>query len=141
MYIKINRTGKKINLLCKNNPKSYYAIDDVLKDYDGFSHILTKDIDNYNFIAWEPIEDCRLWVKNGIVYRVNCWIGEYPFKGIEIEEIGEESPIMCVDKDFEKVQKNKKKLAEEYDKTEKLIIYLGNDTYKIKHEDIKIVLK
>ena len=55
----------------------------------GYKSINVLDIENQKEIQWEGIEFNRLYTKDGILYRFNNWVGEYPYKAIEIEEIGE----------------------------------------------------
>ena len=54
----------------------------------GYKSINILDIENQKDIQWEGIEFNRLYTKDGILYRFNNWVGEYPYKAIEIEEIG-----------------------------------------------------
>ena len=54
----------------------------------GYKFVNVLDIENQKDIQWEGIEFNRLYTKNGILYRFNNWVGEYPYKAIEIEEIG-----------------------------------------------------
>lgn len=86
MKIIINRTGKKITFDKQKN-KSYYIADDLLNEY-GYTKISVLDFENYNTIKWIGIEFNRLYTKNNIVYRFNCWLGSYPWTDAEIEEIG-----------------------------------------------------
>ena len=79
----INRTGKKEYYKTKDEK----IVDDVLIK-NGFGRVLVLDIKNYKDIKWEGIEFNRLFEKNGILYRFNNWTGEYPFPGVEVEEIG-----------------------------------------------------
>lgn len=54
----------------------------------GYKPVNVLDIENQKDIPWEGIEFNRLYTKDGILYRFNNWVGEYPYKAIEIEEIG-----------------------------------------------------
>ena len=54
----------------------------------GYKSVNVLDIENQKDIQWEGIEFNRLYTKDGILYRFNNWVGEYPYKAIEIEEIG-----------------------------------------------------
>lgn len=85
MKIKINRTGKKIEISSEND----VFIGSILEKHD-YKHVNPLDIENYKCIEWQGIEFNRLYTKDGILYRFNEWVGEYPYKAIEIEEIGEQ---------------------------------------------------
>lgn len=86
MEIIINRTGKTIELYPKEDRYKREALQ--ISDEHGYRRIPVLDIENYNEIEWDGIEFNRLLFKDGILYRFNEWIGEYPFYGIVIEEIG-----------------------------------------------------
>lgn len=86
MIVEINRTRRIIDLATQNSPNCKDAFQ-VADEY-GYHHISVLDIENYNKIPWEGIEFNRLLSKNGILYRFNGWIGDYPFTGIRLEEIG-----------------------------------------------------
>ena len=88
MKIRICRT-KKLHE-CYYNESKYVisCADQVLEQYN-IKPINPLDFDNFDEIKWEGIEFNRLFTdEHGVVYRFNHWIGEYPFSGIEIEEIG-----------------------------------------------------
>ena len=86
MMIEIQRTGRTINLISRLNPYCRDAFQ--VSDEHGYHRIPVLDIENYNEIQWDGIEFNRLLLKDGKVFRFNGWIGEYPFGGIVIEEIG-----------------------------------------------------
>lgn len=93
MKFQLNRTCR---IECFLNPvlaKKESNVDSFLDKF-GFVHIDPLDIEDFEKIPWEGIEFNRLYYsKNnkGIlpaVYRFNKWIGEYPFDGVELQEIG-----------------------------------------------------
>lgn len=86
MTVSINRTGREINLIPKT--KQRYGDAFQISDEYGYNHIPALDIENYNEVSWDGIEFNRLLTKDGLLYRFVRWIGEYPFSGIIIEEIG-----------------------------------------------------
>lgn len=86
MIVEINRTGKRVNLL-KTNKALCPFVTEIAKQY-GYFNVSVLDIENYKSIEWDGIEFNRLLRKENTLYRFNNWIGEYPFTGIEIEEIG-----------------------------------------------------
>lgn len=84
MKIKINRTKRKIQIQSDKE-----VIAGSILEKHGYKHVNVLDIENHKSIQWEGIEFNRLYTKDGILYRFNNWVGEYPYKVIEIEEIGE----------------------------------------------------
>ena len=87
MKISITRTGKKTKLTM-NTPWCRDAMQ--IADANGYRRLLVSEIENVNEIYWQGIEFNRLLIKDGVVFRFNRWVGEYPFGEIEIEEIGKE---------------------------------------------------
>ncbi len=85
-YVNIRRTGKVIELhpVKTQNPVSAFTV----AEENGYSHLDSLDIKNGGDIQWEGIEFNRLLEKGGKLYRFNGWLGRYPYKDIEIEEIG-----------------------------------------------------
>lgn len=83
MEAKINRTKRKIQIQSDRD----VFVGSILEKH-GYKHVNPLDIENYKGIEWEGIEFNRLYTKDGILYRFNNWVGEYPYKAIEIEEIG-----------------------------------------------------
>ena len=85
-YVHIQRTGKVIELhpVKTQNPVSAFT---VAKE-NGYRHLDALDIKKVGDIQWEGIEFNRLLEKGGKLYRFNGWLGRYPYKDIEIEEIG-----------------------------------------------------
>ena len=86
-YAHIQRTGRVIELhpVKTQNPVNAFTV----AEENGYRHLDALDIKNGGDIQWEGIEFNRLLAKDGVLYRFNNWIGEYPFsEGIEIEEIG-----------------------------------------------------
>ena len=86
MTVSINRTGREINLIPKTNQR--YGTAFQISDEYGYNHVSALDIENCNEVSWDGIEFNRLLTKDGVLYRFVRWIGEYPFSGIIIEEIG-----------------------------------------------------
>lgn len=86
MVVSINRTRHVIALIPIENINCRDAFQ--VSDEHGYSRVHVLDIENYNEIPWDGIEFNRLLEKDGVLYRFNGWIGEYPFGGIYIEEIG-----------------------------------------------------
>lgn len=86
MTVLINRTGRVIDLIPVENINCRDAFQ--VSDEHGYRCIPVLDIENYDEIRWDGIEFNRLLEKDGTLYRFNGWIGEYPFGGITIEEIG-----------------------------------------------------
>lgn len=84
MQAKINRTKRKIQFPSGND----VSAGSILEKH-GYKHVNPLDIENYKGIEWEGIEFNRLYTKDGKLYRFNEWVGQYPYKAIEIEEIGE----------------------------------------------------
>ena len=85
--VSISRTGKLVKL-APIEERNCKATDRIWEEH-GYCHIPVLDIVNYAEIQWEGIEFNRLLAKDGVLYRFNNWIGEYPFsEGIEIEGIG-----------------------------------------------------
>lgn len=86
-----NRTNRKITLPRTPETESTHAAEDVAAAH-GFLKIDATDLKNKFEIHWQGIEFNRLFVRNetgiGIVYKFNEWTGDYPFSGIEMEEIG-----------------------------------------------------
>lgn len=80
----INRTKRKIQFPSGND----VFVGSILEK-QGYKHVNPLDIENYKGIEWEGIEFNRLYTKDGKLYRFNEWVGQYPYKAIEIEEIGE----------------------------------------------------
>lgn len=91
MNVQINRTGEKLYLKKKND--NYRSADSILSEA-GYNSINCLDIENRQEIQWKGIEYNRLFAKDNILYRFNEWITfgkdipQYPYNGIEIEEIG-----------------------------------------------------
>lgn len=84
MQAKINRTKRKIQFPSGNDVSAGSIL-----EKQGYKHVNLLDIENYKGIEWEGIEFNRLYTKDGKLYRFNEWVGQYPYKAIEIEEIGE----------------------------------------------------
>lgn len=84
MKVNIIRTGRKIQLPSGNDVSAGSIL-----EKQGYKHVNPLDIENYKGIEWEGIEFNRLYTKDGKLYRFNEWVGQYPYKAIEIEEIGE----------------------------------------------------
>lgn len=84
MKIIINRTGHKISL-----PNLEHTVDafEVIKAH-GYERVNALDVENREAVRWEGIEFNRLFIKNRVLYRFNHWLGEHPYKTVEIEEIG-----------------------------------------------------
>lgn len=87
MFATINRTGNLINLPYKEKKRRYYSAREVAEEY-GYRFVPSTDIENTDIIQWKGIEFNRLLAKDNILYSFVRWIGEYPFAGIIIEEIG-----------------------------------------------------
>ena len=85
-YAHIQRTGKVIELhpVKTQNPVGAFTV----AEENGYRHLDALDIKNFGDIQWEGIEAARLLEKGGRLYRFNEWLGRYPYKDIEIEEIG-----------------------------------------------------
>lgn len=83
MQAKINRTKRKIQFPSGNDVSAGSIL-----EKQGYKHVNPLDIENYKGIEWEGIEFNRLYLKDGKLYRFNEWGGQYPYKAIEIEEIG-----------------------------------------------------
>lgn len=66
-------------------------IADSIIELHGYKRLHPSDIENYNDNKWEGIEFNRLFVKDGILYRFNEWNGLYPYKSLNIQEIGKTS--------------------------------------------------
>ena len=79
MQAKINRTKRKIQFPSGNDVSAGSIL-----EKQGYKHVNPLDIENY-----KGIEFNRLYTKDGKLYRFNEWVGQYPYKAIEIEEIGE----------------------------------------------------
>lgn len=84
MQAKINRTKRKIQFISGNDVSAGSIL-----EKQGYKYVNPLDIENYKGIEWEGIEFNRLYTKDGKLYRFNEWVGQYPYKAIEIEEIGE----------------------------------------------------
>lgn len=84
MEAKINRTKRKIQFPSGND----VFVGSILEKH-GYKHVNVLDIENHKGIEWQGIEFNRLYTKDGKLYRFNEWVGQYPYKAIEIEEIGE----------------------------------------------------
>lgn len=86
-----NRTNRKIILPRTPETESTHAAEDIAAAH-GFLKIDVTDLKNKFEIHWQGIEFNRLFVRNGagkgIVCKFNEWTGDYPFTGIELEEIG-----------------------------------------------------
>ena len=86
-----NRTNRKITLPRTPETESTHAADDIAAAH-GFFKIDAMDFKNKFEIHWQGIEFNRLFVRNEsgkeIVCKFNEWTGDYPFTGIELEEIG-----------------------------------------------------
>ncbi|GLB26569.1 hypothetical protein LXJ15735_28100 [Lacrimispora xylanolytica] len=78
-----NKNGSIIELKASNE----IIADDVIKYY-GYNKINVLDIENHHTIKWEGIEFNRLFAKDGVLYRFNEWNGLYPYKSLNIQEIG-----------------------------------------------------
>lgn len=86
LRIEINRTHRKVQIASHGNTSA-----DIIMEENGYTLISVRDIVNYWEIQWEGIEFDHLYIKDGIFYRFNYWVGErYPYTGIEIEEVGKE---------------------------------------------------
>ena len=85
-YAHIQRTGKVIELhpVKTQNPVAAFTV----AEENGYRHLDALDIKNFGDIQWDGIEFNRLLEKGGKLYRFNGWLGIYPYKDIEIEEIG-----------------------------------------------------
>ena len=85
-YVNIRRAGKVVELhpVKTQNPVSAFTV----AEENGYRHLDALDIKNGGDIQWEGIEFNRLLEKGGKLYRFNGWLGRYPYKDIEIEEIG-----------------------------------------------------
>ena len=99
----INRTGRTEHLASLHNGTKFSG--EVAEQY-GYKHLSSLDIKDFDKIEWESIEFNRLYVKDGVLYRFNKWTGDYPYNGIEIEEIGtvknetaDEAVAVCPDCD------------------------------------------
>jgi len=55
---------------------------------EGYLSISPLKIENYKEIKWEGIEFNNLFMKDGVLYRFNNWLGTHPYDRVEIEEIG-----------------------------------------------------
>lgn len=84
MKANIIRTKRKIQI---QSDKDIF-VGSILEKH-GYKHVNPLDIENYKDIEWEGIEFNRLYTKDGKLYRFNNWVGQSPYKAIEIEEIGE----------------------------------------------------
>lgn len=84
MKANIIRTKRKIQI---QSDKDIF-VGSILEKH-GYKFVNVLDIENQKDIKWEGIEFNRLYTKDGKLYRFNNWVGEYPYKAIEIEEIGE----------------------------------------------------
>ena len=84
MKVNIIRTKRKIQI---QSEIKIVFVGSILEKC-GYKHINVLDIENHKGIAWVGIEFNRLYTKDGKLYRFNNWVGEYPYKAIEIEEIG-----------------------------------------------------
>ena len=84
MKIIINRAGHKIVL--SNLEHSVDAVE-VIKSH-GYERVNILLIEGFADIPWEGIEFNRLFSKDGILFRFNNWLGEHPYRAVEIEEIG-----------------------------------------------------
>lgn len=86
-----NRTNRKITLPRTTETELTHAAEDIAAAH-GFLKIDATDLKNKFEIHWQGIEFNRLFVRNesgkGIVCKFNEWTGDYPFTGIELEEIG-----------------------------------------------------
>ena len=83
MKVEINRTQRKIQL---PSGKDIF-VGSILEQHE-YKPVNVLDIENHTEIKWQGIEFNGLYTKDGILYRFNEWVGEYPYKAIEIEEIG-----------------------------------------------------
>lgn len=83
MKVNIIRTGRKIQLPSGND----VSVGSILEKH-GYKHVNPLDIENYKDIEWQGIEFNRLYIKDGILHRFNEWVGQYPYKEIDIEIIG-----------------------------------------------------
>ena len=83
MKVLINRNGNKIIL----DAKGMISVGEIMQR-EGYLSINPLDIEAYKEIEWEGIEFNRLFVKDGVLYRFNNWLGTYPYDRVEIEEIG-----------------------------------------------------
>ena len=86
MVVSINRTGKQIHLFSRNNPNCR-AVFEISDEY-GYRHVHALEIENFDEINWHGIEFNGLLVKDNVLYKFVEWIGDFPFDGITIEEIG-----------------------------------------------------
>lgn len=83
MEVKVLRNGRKIE----------YEVDKEISVFsvmekENYEYINPLDIENYKKIKWEGIEFNNLFAKDGILYRFNKWLGTFPYRSLEIEEIG-----------------------------------------------------
>lgn len=83
MKVLINRNGNKIIL----DAKGMIYVGAIMQR-EGYLSINPLNIEAYKEIEWEGIEFNRLFVKDGVLYRFNNWLGTYPYDRVEIEEIG-----------------------------------------------------
>lgn len=85
MKISLTRTGRKTFLRDKEHNVDAF---EVIKTH-GYERVNALIIKGFADIPWEGIEFNRLFSKDGILYRFNNWMGEYPYREVEIEEIGQ----------------------------------------------------
>ena len=85
MKVELNRAGRKIELCSKD--QRFADAFEIIKE-NGYERVNALDVENWKDVQWEGIEFNRLFVKDGIFYRFNNWLGEYPYKSVEVEEIG-----------------------------------------------------
>lgn len=93
--VKINRTGRKVEIPISSELRRCHSGNEIAGE-NGYKRIDVLDIEKYSEINWVRAEHNRLFAKDGVLYRFNNWTGDYPYTGIELEEIGtiKEVPVL-----------------------------------------------
>ena len=86
MVVSINRTWRQINIsvMLVRFPWETGSSSDPYR----YCYVPSSAIDNFDEIQWHGTEFNRLFVKDNVLYRFVKWVGNFPFDGITIEEIG-----------------------------------------------------
>ena len=98
--VKIDRTGRKVEIKIGSFLQNCRSSNEIV-EHNGYKRVDVLDIEKHSEINWVGSEYNRLFAKDGILYRFNNWTGNYPFTGIEMEEIGtiRDVPVLKIKND------------------------------------------
>lgn len=87
MNVKLTIGGERTTVVQLAKQMGECAVIQIL-ERNNFTHIDPSDISNIDELKQHNIRFNALSEKDGKVYQFDHWIGEYPFAGIELIEIG-----------------------------------------------------